>query len=140
MPKVERFEDLDAWKDARALSRLIHGFVADGKWSRRSALGQQITRAAISVMSNIAEGFERRSDAEFHRFLAIAKGSAAEVRSQLYAALDCCFVEPAGFKEAYGLVDRTSRRIGGLMNYLKRRPRKDSEGSGSDRQSPTHDP
>src|ERR1041384_4778188 len=86
--KVERFEDLIAWQKARKLTSRIYKITAEGTFARDFNLKDQIRRAAVSIMSNIAEGFERRSAADFHRFLVMAKGSCAELRNQLYVALD----------------------------------------------------
>ncbi|MBM4037083.1 MAG: four helix bundle protein, partial [Planctomycetes bacterium] len=84
MGKIERFEDMDAWKKARELTRAIYQLTSAGGFSRDFGLRDQIRRAAVSVMSNIAEGFERGGDKEFHQFLAVAKGSCGELRCQLY--------------------------------------------------------
>ncbi|MHB9036468.1 MAG: four helix bundle protein [Armatimonadota bacterium] len=119
MATIERFEDIQAWQEARALTRLIYRLSASGNWARDFGLRDQIRRASVSVMSNITEGFERRGDVEFHRFLAIAKASAAEVKSQLYVALDMDYIEKESFREAYELADKATRMIGKLMSYLK---------------------
>ncbi len=74
--KIEKFEDLDAWRKARELAKAVYAVTSEGPFSRDFGLRDQIRRAAVSVMSNIAEGFERCSDAEFRHFLIIAKGSA----------------------------------------------------------------
>jgi four helix bundle protein len=86
--RIERFEDLIAWQKARALTRCIYDVTRQGPFSRDFGLSRQIQRAAVSIMSNIAEGFERNNPGEFHQFLSIAKGSCAELRSQLYVAVD----------------------------------------------------
>jgi len=83
MSKIERFEDFDAWKLARRLTHAIYDVSAVGEFSRDFALRDQIRRASISIVSNIAEGFERDGDKEFLQFLSIAKGSCGEVRAQL---------------------------------------------------------
>jgi len=123
MAGVERFEDLEAWQGARELTRRVYGCTSHGSWNRDFGLRDQIQRAAVSVLSNVAEGFERRSNTEFHRFLAIAKGSAAEVKAQLYVAADLGYIGAEEFAGIYELADKTSRKIGGLMNYLKSKPR-----------------
>ena len=84
--RIERFEDLRVWQSAFALSKEIYHITSDGAFARDFGLRDQIRRAAVSVMSNIAEGFERHSNQDFSRFLAISRGSSAEVRSQLYLA------------------------------------------------------
>ena len=86
MPKVNRFEDLEVWRSARKLTIEIYRLVRNPSFAKDFGLRDQICRAAVSVMSNIAEGFERDSDKAFLSFLAIAKGSAGEVRSQLFVA------------------------------------------------------
>ena len=86
--KVRRFEDLIAWQKARDLTKRIYSLTQQGGFERDYGLRDQIRRAAVSVMSNLAEGFDRAGRSEFHQFLVIAKGSSAEVRSHLYVALD----------------------------------------------------
>lgn len=81
--RVERFEDLIAWQRARALTNAIYEVTRNGSLERDYGLARQMQRAAVSVMSNIAEGFERNRDGEFHQFLSIAKGSCAELRSSV---------------------------------------------------------
>jgi four helix bundle protein len=118
MARIERFEDLDAWKKARELAKAVYQLTATGGFSRDYGLRDQIRRACVSVMSNIAEGFERGGDREFRQFLAIAKGSTGEVRAQLYVSLDARFIEEGQFRELYDLANDTGRLIGGLMRYL----------------------
>jgi four helix bundle protein len=89
---VKNFEDLEIWKEARCLTREIYQLTRDTKFSKDFGLNSQIQRAAISIMSNIAEGFERGGNQEFTQFLYIAKGSCGEVRSQLYVAVDQSYV------------------------------------------------
>ena len=86
--KVTRFEDLVAWRKARGLTKAIYEVTKQGSFAKDFGLSGQIQRASISIMSNIAEGFERGTRAEFHHFLSMAKASCAEVRSQLYVAYD----------------------------------------------------
>ena len=86
--KIEEFEDLIAWRKARELTREVYRVTRQGKLAKDYGLSRQIQRAAVSIMSNIAEGFERGNPREFHQFLSVAKASCAEVRSQLYVALD----------------------------------------------------
>jgi four helix bundle protein len=88
MGKNGNFEDLIAWQKARVLSRDIYGVTRLAEFSKDYSLVDQIRRACISILSNIAEGFERGGRPEFHQFLVVAKGSCGEVRSQLYIALD----------------------------------------------------
>ena len=85
---ISRFEDIEAWKKAREVTRDIYDFTKEGAFAKDFALRDQIRRATISIMSNIAEGFERSGDREFIQFLSVAKGSCGETRAQLYAAFD----------------------------------------------------
>ena len=112
--KIERFEDLIAWQKARSLTAKIYEQTKDGDFSRDFGLKDQIRRAVVSVMSNIAEGFERNRQKEFHQFLSIAKGSCAEVRSQLYIALDAGYIDDSQFKELMANAEEVGRIIGGL--------------------------
>ena len=86
--RIKKFEDLESWKKARQLTNKIYEATAEGSFTRDFGLKDQIRRASISILSNIAEGFERGGDKEFLQFLAVAKGSCGEVRAQLYIAVD----------------------------------------------------
>ena len=119
-PKVTRFEDIDAWKKARELVKTIYETTAGGDFSRDFGLRDQIRRAAVSVMSNVAEGFERGGNKEFQQFLSVAKGSAGEVKSQLYVALDAGHIGQEDFHRIYQLADETGRLIGGFLRYLSK--------------------
>lgn len=119
MAKIDRFEDLEAWKKARELTKAIYSITASGKFSKDLGLRDQIRRSAVSVLSNITEGFERGGDKEFRQFLAVAKGPAGEVKAQLYVALDADFISQNEFDGIYRLATETARLIGGLMRYLK---------------------
>jgi four helix bundle protein len=112
--KVERFEDLYAWQKARLLTLMIYRVTGDGNFARDTSLGRQIQRAAVSIMSNIAEGFERGNRAEFYQFLNIAKSSCAELRSQLYVALDVGHLGKEKFDELMELAEEVARILGGL--------------------------
>src|SRR5205807_8374047 len=90
--RIEKFEDFIAWQKARSLTREIYKITNLPAFSRDFGLKDQIRRAAVLIMSNIAEGFERGRTSEFHQFLSIAKGSCAELRSQLYIALDADYI------------------------------------------------
>lgn len=118
MAGVNRFEDLIAWQKARELANQVYRITNTGSFSRDFGLRDQIQRAAVSVMSNIAEGFERKSPADFHRFLVMAKASCGEVRSQLYLALDIGYVEQDEFDSVMKLANDTSRIIGGLRRSV----------------------
>lgn len=119
MATLTRFEEIEAWKKARELTRLVYQLSSKGGFARDFGLKDQIRRACVSTMSNIAEGFERNAPNEFRYFCSIAKGSVGEVRSQLYVALDAGFLAEDQFKQLYQLTDETSRLIGGFMRYLE---------------------
>ena len=118
MAAFERFEDIDAWRRSRELARDVYAATNTGAFARDYGLRDQIRRAAVSVMSNIAEGFERYGSIEFRRFLSIAKGSAGEVKSQLYVALDAGLIGQSSFEQLYEKADAVSQLVGGLMRYL----------------------
>jgi|SRR5437773_3068550 len=118
MPTIERFEDLEAWRVARDVAREVYLFSKREPFSRDFCLRDQICRSAVSVMSNIAEGFERDGRREFVNFLSIAKGSAGEVRSQLYIALDQKYISEQEFTCTYDKTVQNCRLISGLIKYL----------------------
>lgn len=122
MATITKFEQIDAWQKARVLTRHIYEITGQGKFARDFGLRDQIRRASVSSMSNIAEGFERGGNKEFIQFLSDAKGSAGEVKSQLYVALDVKFIDQPQFEELYKLADETSHLIGGFMRYLQNTP------------------
>jgi four helix bundle protein len=105
---------------ARELTREVYGFSKTGAFARDFGLRDQIRRAAVSVMSNIAEGFERGGTAEFLQFLAVSKASAGEVESQLYVALDQKYISEEQFRAVRQKAASTKKLIAGLMNYLRR--------------------
>jgi four helix bundle protein len=117
--QVKNFEDLEIWKDARSLTRGIYQLTRDSRFSKDFALREQIRRAAVSIMSNIAEGFERGGNQEFIQFLYVAKASCGEVRSQLYVALDQSYVTPKDCDDASKSFRRLSVMISNLIDYLK---------------------
>jgi len=117
--KIERFEDIKAWQEARILVNIIYDAVESNKgFTGDYKFREQIHSAAVSIMSNIAEGFSRRSTKEFVQFLFIAKGSAAEVQSQLYVALDQGYINEEKFNELYTKSDEVARLISGFIRYL----------------------
>ena len=121
MAKVQRFEELESWKKARMLSNRIYDLSSCGTFARDFALRDQMRRAAISIMSCISEGFERESgDKDFRHFLSMSKGSAGELRSQLYAALDAKHVTQEQFDELTALAIEVSRLLSGFIAYLDR--------------------
>jgi four helix bundle protein len=119
MATIERFEDLEAWKIAREVTKEVYRISKNDLFIRDFGLRDQICRASVSIMSNIAEGFERDGNKEFVNFLSIAKGSSGEVRSQLYVALDQDYISDNEFNSLYRKTTQNSRVIAGLMNYLK---------------------
>jgi len=123
MPGFRTFEEIDAWKAGRSLTRSVYSVTSVGPFQRDFALRDQIRRAAISVTSNIAEGFERDRRAEFIQFLRYAKGSAGEVRSQLYVALDEGYINREEFGDLHGQAMDAIRLIQGLRRYLEKQRR-----------------
>ena len=120
MAGVQRFEDLIAWQKARALTKAVYDVTESHRFRRQYRLTSQLQSAAVSVMSNIAEGFERDGLAEFHRFLTIAKASCGEVRSLLYVALDAGFLETEAFDRLREQVDEVMRIVVGLRASVER--------------------
>ena len=121
MGRVDRFEDLVAWQKARELTKQIYLLTRKEQFSRDFGLCNQIQRAAVSIMSNLAEGFERGGRAEFHQFVVIAKGSCAELRSQLYVALDVGYISRKEFDQVHVLATELSRILGGLRASIRKR-------------------
>ncbi|MGH9948415.1 MAG: four helix bundle protein [Pyrinomonadaceae bacterium] len=119
MPTIARFEDIEAWKLARTACNRIYDVSSDGEFSKDFALVNQIRRASVSILSNIAEGFERDGNREFIQFLSVAKGSCGEVRSQLYIAFDRGYVDQPAFDEIFRLLMETSRTLSGFIKYLR---------------------
>lgn len=117
--KIKKFEDIESWKKARKLTNEIYKATATGGFSRDFELKDQIRRASVSILSNIAEGFERGGDKEFAHFLAIAKGSCGEVRAQLYVALDQEYLAPDVFNQLSLNATQVGQLLSGLMRYLK---------------------
>ncbi|MEP6896193.1 MAG: four helix bundle protein [Chloroflexota bacterium] len=119
MPTITRFEEIEAWQTARELTKLIYVFSEEGKFSRDFGLKDQIRPASISIMSNISEGFESQTQAQFIRYLGIAKASAGEVRSQLYVSHDLEYISQEQFIKAFTLAEKASRQIARLSLILK---------------------
>jgi four helix bundle protein len=121
MAGVQRFEDLIAWQKARTLTRRIYQVTRVGTLARDYGLANQMQRAAVSIMANIAEGFERSAAGEFQHFLSIAKASCAELRAELYTARDVEHITPIEFDELMNLAEEVARLIGGLRASVERR-------------------
>jgi len=120
MGTFKTFEDIEAWQKARELVNKISQITESGLFSKDFGLRDQIRRASVSVMANIAEGFERDGRKEFIQFLSMAKGSIGEVRSHLYVALDREYIDSSTFHELHAKAKDVARRIAGLMAYLSR--------------------
>jgi four helix bundle protein len=125
--KIKRFEDLESWKRARKLTNTVYEATGTGSFMRDFALKDQIRRASISILSNIAEGFERGGDKEFLQFLAVAKGSCGEVRAQLYVAVDQGYLSQDLFERLCTNAADIGRLISGLMKYLSQSELKGSK-------------
>ena len=117
---VIKFEDLIAWQKARTLTRAIYLLTRQSPFVRDFGLTNQIQRASVSIMSNLAEGFERNGQREFLQFLSTAKASCAEVRSQLYIAFDVGYLDRSQFDHLFALAEEVGRVIGGLRASIKR--------------------
>ena len=122
MASVKRFEELDCWKTARALTAMIYARARAGELSKDYGFRNQICRAAVSIMSNIAEGFESQTQSKFIDYLGHAKASAAEVRSDLYVAEDLGYFSKEESAQALDLVELCSKQIYGLIKYLRSLP------------------
>ena len=119
MARIERFEDIRSWRKSRELTKQIYVITSQGNFKRDFGLRDQIRKASVSIVSNIAEGFERGGDQEFLQFLAIAKGSCGEVRAQLYIALDQGYLQREDFETLSTLATEISRLLSGFMKYLQ---------------------
>ncbi len=118
--QIKNFEELEIWKEARRLTGEVYKLTKDLKFSKDFDLSRQIQRAAVSIMSNIAEGFERGGNQEFIQFLYIAKGSCGEVRSQIYVALDQQYIDQKQADSLLVMLKRLSVMIKHLIDHLKR--------------------
>ncbi len=116
---AKSFEEMAVWQRSRELVKFIYLIIRNKDFCKDFSLTDQIRRAAVSVMSNIAEGFERGSNTEFIQFLYIAKGSCGEVRTQLYAAIDQSYITSVEFKSGKELCVDISGQVSGLIQYLK---------------------
>ena len=118
--KIEQFEDIEGWQEARVLARMVFAVSNKGQFARDFRLRRQIEDAAASVMANIAEGFDAGSDAEFIRFLGYARRSASEVQSHLYIALDRGYVTKEEFGPIYQKATQAKKLINGFVRYLRK--------------------
>ncbi|HPD07499.1 MAG TPA: four helix bundle protein [Candidatus Bipolaricaulis sp.] len=119
MAQIRRFEEIESWKKARELAKEIYVITGTDGFSRDFSLRDQMRRAAVSIVSNIAEGFARQTDREFVQFLYTARGSASEFQSQLYIASDLGYLGGEDFSRLYGMADEVSCLISGFIRYLK---------------------
>ncbi len=115
---VQRFEDLQAWQKARELVVVIYAMTREGEFAKDFGLRDQIQRAAVSIMSNLAEGFERGTRPDFHRFVVIAKASCAELRSQIYVAFDIGYIAEQQLSQAMKQASELARLLGALRVSL----------------------
>jgi four helix bundle protein len=118
MGKFNSFEEINSWKKSRSFNKRIYEITNGSEFKKDFDLVKQIRRASISISSNIAEGFERNTDKEFIYFLYVAKASAAEVRSQLYLALDLNYIKKIEFEELFNEISDISKLISGFIKYL----------------------
>jgi four helix bundle protein len=119
--KIERFEDIQAWQEARKLTKKVYELTNKLPFRRDFKLCGQIREASVSIMANIAEGFDRQSRKEFIQFLYYASGSASEVQSHLYVAMDQEYISEEDFRMTYDQAKKTKSLINGFIAYLKGR-------------------
>lgn len=122
MPTITRFEEIEAWQTARELTKILYSITDNGKIARDFGLKDQLRRVSVSVMSNIAEGFESKTQASFIRYLGIAKASAGEVRSQLYVARDVGYLTEEQFSTLFQMTEKASRQLSRFISYLETHP------------------
>ena len=118
MAMIQKFEDIQAWQEARTLVKMVYQLTNKDKFSKDFGMRDQIRRASVSVMNNIAEGFDCESKIEFARFLGIARRSAVEVQSMLYAALDVEYIDQNEFDIHYEQARKTKALVGGFKRSL----------------------
>jgi four helix bundle protein len=122
MPKINRFEDLQIWQNARELCKKIYTLVGENRLSKDFALKDQILSSSGSVMDNIAEGFERDGRKEFLNFLHIAKGSLGETRSQIHRMSDAKYINPEKYQELLNDCLNLSGKLSHFIKYLQQTP------------------
>jgi len=121
MSNIQRFEDIIAWQKARVLTKSVYEVTRQGGFAKDFGLASQIQRASVSIMSNIAEGFERSGPSERLQFVSMAKASCAEVRSQLYIALDVGYIAQEQFDQLHAQAEEVARIVGKLRIALERK-------------------
>jgi four helix bundle protein len=119
LPTIKSFEELPVWKDARKFANKIYNLTKKFLKVENYGLTSQITRATVSIGSNIAEGFDRYSKKDFIRFLIIARGSISEIQNNLYIALDLKYINQNDFQETYALSKDLGKQINGFIKYLR---------------------
>ena len=119
MPTIKSFEELPVWKDARKFANKIYNLTKKFPKEENYGLTSQITRATVSIGSNIAEGFDRYSKKDFIKFLIIARGSISEIQNDLYIALDLKYINQNDFQETYALAKELGKQINGFIKYLR---------------------
>lgn len=120
MATFRRFEDMEVWLQARHLTKDVYSITRHNTFSKDFSLCDQIRRASVSIMSNIAEGFERDGTREFIQFLSIAKGSCGEVKTHLYVAFDQMYITEQDFQRLYSTANSIGSMIGKLIIYLQK--------------------
>ena len=120
MALISKFEDIHGWQEARKLVKMVYGLTNSNAFAKDFGLRDQIQRAAVSVMTNIAEGFDCESKIEFARFLGIARRSEVEVQSLLYTALDVGYIDDSIFREHYEQAQKAKALVGGFKHSLKK--------------------
>ena len=118
---ILRFEDFIAWQKARELTAIVYKATEQGKFQKDYGLRDQMRRASVSIMANIAEGFERGRSSEFHQYLSVAKAPCAELRSHLYVALDAQYLQREDFNVLKSHAKEAGRVLGGLRASVQRR-------------------
>ncbi|MGD9588209.1 MAG: four helix bundle protein [Pyrinomonadaceae bacterium] len=119
MATFKTFEEIQAWQKAREVTRKIYSISNKGDFAKDFSLRDQMKRASVSIMANIAEGHGRRTRAEFANFLNISRGSAIELQSHLYVALDLNYITSTEFQEAYEMLEEISKMTVALAKYLR---------------------
>ncbi|MEP7212765.1 MAG: four helix bundle protein [Acidobacteriota bacterium] len=122
MAAFTKFEEIKAWQKARELTVAVYGLSSNGNFSKDFGLRDQLRRAAVSIMANIADGYGRRTNKDFANFLVIAHASAAEVQSHLYIALDLKYISQPDFDSCYQMLDEISRMTMTLCSHLRKTP------------------
>lgn len=121
--KITRFEDLECWREARILVRMIYSLTKKVAFSKDYRLRDQVTGAGISIMNNVAEGFDSQSNNEFIRFLKIARRSISEVENCLYVAIDQDYITQEEFKNTFDQAEKERQLIDGMLRYLRKHKR-----------------